>query len=244
MKTVARTPPALAQWVHVDVDMCFSYIQLRANRIKNEGNFPDGFTLHLELRNVETCDQALLPFCELFKKGVASDQPAMSFKKQVKRLLLAMSNGSGVGNWLQNAGIHVSSEGLKDFENSQLLRTWKAETRKYHAVVSNRHPDLLHFYKSQNKWHPERSVTNALDERDERLGVDSLMQLAERVHDIPIASVEHDGVVFWFKRESYNEANLMAQVRRVSQGLQSAAQPCGAGQRALPDSGLQAGVWP
>ncbi|CAJ1434031.1 unnamed protein product, partial [Effrenium voratum] len=82
VKTVARTPPALAQWVHVDVDMCFSYIQLRANRIKNEGNFPDGFTLHLELGNVETCDQALLPFCELFKKGVASDQPAMSFKKQ------------------------------------------------------------------------------------------------------------------------------------------------------------------
>ena len=41
---------------------------------------------------------------------MASDQPAMSFKKQVKRLLLAMSNGSGVGNWLQNA----SSEGLKD----------------------------------------------------------------------------------------------------------------------------------
>ena len=219
MKTVARTPPALAQWVHVDVDMCFSYIQLRANRIKNEGNFPDGFTLHLELGNVETCDQALLPFCELFKKGVASDQPAMSFKKQVKRLLLAMSNGSGVGNWLQNAGIHVSSEGLKDFENSQLLRTWKAETRKCHTVVSNRHPDLLHFYKSQNKWYPECSVTNALDERDERLGVDSLMQLAERVHDIPIASVERDGVVFWFKRESYNEANLMAQVRRVSQGL-------------------------
>ena len=58
VKTVARTPPALAQWVHVDVDMCFSYIQLRANRIKNEGNFPDGFTLHLELGNVETCDQA------------------------------------------------------------------------------------------------------------------------------------------------------------------------------------------
>ena len=26
-------------------------------------------------------------------------------------------------------------------------------------------------------------------------------------------------MVFWFKRESYNEANLMAQVRRVSQGL-------------------------
>ena len=204
VKTVARTPPALAQRVHVDVDMCFSYIQLRANRMKNEGNFPDGFTLHLELGNVETCDQALLPFCELFKKGVASDQPAMSLKKQVKRLLLAMSNGSGVGNWLQNAGIHVSSEGLKDFENSQLLRTW---------------PDLLHFYKSQNKWYPECSVTNALDERDERLGVDSLMQLAERVHDIPIASVEHDGVVFWFKPESYNKANLMAQVRRVFQGL-------------------------
>ena len=135
---------------------------------------------------------SLLPFCELFKKGVASDQPAMSFKKQVKRLLLAMSNGSGVGNWLQNAGIHVSSKGLKDFENSQLLRTWKAETRKYHAVVSNHHPNLLHFYKFQNKWYPERSVTNALDKRDERLGVDSLMQLAERVHDIPIASVEHD----------------------------------------------------
>ena len=45
------------------------------------------------------------------------------------------------------------------------------------------------------------------------------MQLAERVPGLPIASVEHDGVVFWFKRESYNEANLMAQVRRVSQGL-------------------------
>ena len=88
------------------------------------------------------------------------------------------------------------------------MRTWKAETRKYHAVVS-----------SPRTWYPECSVTNALDERDERLGVDSLMQLAERVHDIPTASVEHDGVVFWFKRESYNEANLMAQVRRVSQGL-------------------------
>ena len=213
----------------------------QGNRVKNEGNFPDGFTLHLELGNVETCDQALLPFCELFKKGVASDQPAMSFKKQVKRLLLAMSNGSGVGNWLQNAGIHVSSEGLKDFENSQLLRTWKAETRKYHAVVSNRHPDLLHCCKSQNKWYPECSVTNALDERDERLGVDSLMQLAERVHDIPIASVEHDGVVFW----SYNEANLMAQVRRVSQGLAFAVKALrNAGQRALPNSRLQAGVWP
>ena len=81
--------------------------------------------------------------------------------------------------------------------------------------MTNRHPDLLHFYKSQNSG----TLTNALDERDERLGVDSLMQLAERVHDIPIASVEHDGVVFWFKRESHNEANLMAQVRRVSQGL-------------------------
>ena len=32
---MARTPHALVQWVHVDVDMCFSYIQLRANRIKN-----------------------------------------------------------------------------------------------------------------------------------------------------------------------------------------------------------------
>ena len=80
--------------------------------------------------------RGLLPFCELFKKGVASAGKATP---------AGMSNSSGVGNWLQNAGIHVSS--------SQLLRTWKAETRKYHAVVSNRHSDLLHFYKSQNKWY-------------------------------------------------------------------------------------------
>ena len=45
--------------------------------------------------------------------------------------------------------------------------------------MSNRHPDLLH-YKSQNKWYPESVSPNALDEREERLGVDSLMQLAER----------------------------------------------------------------
>ena len=100
-----------------------------------------------------------------------------------------------------------------------------------------------HFYKSQNKWYPECSVTNALDERDERLGVDSLMQLAEQVHDIPIASVEHDGVVFWFKRESYNEANLMAhQVRRVSQGLAFTVKALRNPVREL--LGLQAGVWP
>ena len=55
--------------------------------------------------------------------------------------------------------------------------------------------------------------------------VDSLMQLAERVHDIPIASVEHDGVVFWFKRESYNEANLMAKVRRPSPSKRCATLP-------------------
>ena len=60
VKTVARTPPALAQWVHVDVDMCFSYIQLRANRIKNEGNFPDGL--------------ATKPFC-----------PSASFSKRAWR---------------------------------------------------------------------------------------------------------------------------------------------------------------
>ena len=128
-----------------DVDMCFSYIQLR-DRIKNEGNFSDGFT---RTGPWKCGDLRPSPSASFLKR--ASDQPAISFKKQVKRLLLAMSNGSGVGNWLQNAG---SRTRLKDFENSQLLRTWKAETRKYHAVVSNRHPDLLHFYKSQNKWYP------------------------------------------------------------------------------------------
>ena len=100
--------------------------------------------------------------------------------------------------------------------------------------MSNRHPDLLHFYKSQNKWYPECSVTNALDERDERLGVDSLMQLAERVHDIPIASVEH-------------EANLMAQVRKLSQGLaftvKALRNPVELARKLYPPR-LQAGVWP
>ena len=89
------------------------------------------------------------------------------------------------GNWLQNAGIHVSSEGLKDFENLQLLRTWKAETRKY-AVVSAIPTCCT---STSPRTSGTLSVTNALDERDERLGVDSLMQPAERVHDIPIASV-------------------------------------------------------
>ena len=36
-------------------------------------------------------------------------------------------------------------------------------------VPRRRHSDLLHFYKSQNKWYPKCSVTNALDERDEGL---------------------------------------------------------------------------
>ena len=51
------------------------------------------FTLHLELGNVETCDQALLPFCELFKKGVASTQPAMSEGSKTLRTRSCCAHG-------------------------------------------------------------------------------------------------------------------------------------------------------
>ena len=69
-------PPALAQWVHVDV-MC--YIQLGpTSRMK--ATFPTGSpcTWSLGMWRLAT---KLLPFCELFKKGVASDQPAMKLQE-------------------------------------------------------------------------------------------------------------------------------------------------------------------
>ena len=71
--------------------------------------------------------------------------------------------------------------------------------------------------------------------------------MAERVHDIPIASVKHDGVVFWFKRKFDNEANLMAQVRRVSQALTFAVKALRNPVELAKSStqlGASSGVWP